>query len=188
MGLFDLALVARAQGDLPEAAARGEESRALAQAVGDTRLLAEALAHLGHVAHAGGDDGRAAALLGESLRLVRAHGLEADTWRLARILAGLAGVGAAQGQPERALRLGGAAAALAEAAGWPLYAPDQAALDGALARARPAVDPKAQAVAWDEGRALTPEQAVNEGLAVEGATTEAAAAGAATPDPATARR
>ena len=186
--LIDLAIVARGRGDLREAAARAEEGRALAQTVGATPLVAEALAHLGHVALAGGDGARAAALLGESLRLVGAHGLEADTWRLARILAGLAGVAAAGGQPERAVRLGAAAAALAAAAGWPLYAPDQAALDGAQARARPAVDPKAQAVAWDEGQALTPEQAVNEGLAVEGATTETASAGAATPDPATARR
>jgi predicted ATPase/class 3 adenylate cyclase len=93
--LIDLTIVARARGDLRGAAARGEEGRALAQAVGATPLVAEALAHLGHVALAGGDAGRAAALLGESLRLVRAHGLEADTWRLARGLAGLAGGGAA---------------------------------------------------------------------------------------------
>ena len=79
---------------------------------------------------------------------------------------------AAGGQPERAVRLGAAAVALAEGAGWPLYAPDQAALDGALARARPALDAAAQAVAWDEGRVLTPAQAVAEGLAVEAATTE----------------
>jgi hypothetical protein len=184
---IDLTIVARAQGDLREAAARGEEGRALAQSVGAIPLVAEALAHLGHVALAGGDGGRAA-LLGESLRLARDHGLEADTWRLARTLAGLAGVAAARREPARAMRLGGAAAALAEASGWPLYAPDQAALDGALARARSALDVQQQAAAWDEGRKLSPAQAVAEGLALAGATTATAPASAATPGPATAPR
>ena len=95
---------------------------------------------------------------------------------------------AAGGQPERALRLGAAAAALAAAAGWPLYDADLAALEGALTRARPALNAAVQATAWDEGRALTPAQAVAEGLAVAGAPRRRARSGAAPPNSVTAPR
>ena len=66
----------------------------------------------------------------------------------------------AQAQPERALRLAGAAAALREATGQPRgAAAERPRLERALARARAALGPAAPA-AWQRGRRMTTEQAV----------------------------
>ena len=78
-----------------------------------------------------------------------------------------ANAAAARGQPGRALRLGGAAAALTQTTGRPLDLADQAALDGGLAPARRALPAAAQATAWAAGQALPLEHAVAEALAPE---------------------
>jgi predicted ATPase/DNA-binding NarL/FixJ family response regulator len=162
--LNNLGAVARAQGDLHEAAAYCEESRALAQETGNTALVADSLAHLGHIAQVEGDSDRAAALLVESLRLLLQRGQAEDAAPRARCLAGLAAVGAARGHPARAVRLGGAAAALAAAPGGPLHPADRAALDGGLAVARRALASDAWAAAWAEGLTMTLEQAAADAL------------------------
>jgi hypothetical protein len=71
-----------------------------------------------------------------------------------------AGIAVGQGQPALALRLAGAAAAHREAMGEPLHPMVQAEVDRWLMPARRALDEAAQVTAWNEGRAITREQAL----------------------------
>jgi predicted ATPase/class 3 adenylate cyclase len=165
--LASLAAVARSQGDVRAAAAFAHECWALAHELGSPALVATSLVHLGHVALAQGDAARAAALFEESLRLFGEGGQERGPPAVlgrAGCLVGLAVLAAARGQPGRALRLGGAAAALAQTTGRPLDPADQAALDGGLAPARRALPAEAQAAARTEGQAMSLEQAVADTL------------------------
>jgi hypothetical protein len=79
-------------------------------------------------------------------------------------LEALAGLAAMQGQPARALRLAGAAAALRDRIGEQPWPANQAALTRRLAAAREALSAEAQAATWADGQALTVEQAVAEAL------------------------
>ncbi len=78
------------------------------------------------------------------------------------MLIGVASLAAAQGQPERALHLNRAAAALREANGIALAVGPQARLERRLERARQALDPAAAEAAWRSGRAWTVEQGISE--------------------------
>ncbi|HEX7973406.1 MAG TPA: hypothetical protein VF498_03285, partial [Anaerolineales bacterium] len=71
---------------------------------------------------------------------------------------------AATGQAERALRLAAAAAALREKIGAPLSPSDQARVDSLLAPARAALPASRQDLIQSEGRQMTLEQAIQEGL------------------------
>lgn len=83
-----------------------------------------------------------------------------DTPDPARPLEELAWVAAAEGRPERAARLYGAAAALREARGVPLTPDERARHTPALAAARARLDEVAWAADWAAGRALSLEAAV----------------------------
>jgi hypothetical protein len=83
---------------------------------------------------------------------------------LASGLEHLAGLAAAQAQPERALRLAGAAAALRDAIGAPLPSAQQNELMGRLAAARGALRDD-EAAAWASGQVMLPEEAVDYALA-----------------------
>ena len=86
-------------------------------------------------------------------------------WRaIAFVLEDFGGLAAAQGQPERALRLAGAAAALREALGAPLPPTERARLERWLAPARDALDEAAQASAHAAGRAMSLEDAMSYAL------------------------
>jgi hypothetical protein len=87
----------------------------------------------------------------DSLALYREVGNEDG---IAYCLAGLAGVAGAEGQPERAARLLGAAEALLEATGVRLIAADRAEYDRNVAAVRAQLDEAAFAAAWAEGRAM----------------------------------
>jgi hypothetical protein len=65
-----------------------------------------------------------------------------------------------QGQSERALTLAGAADRLREEIGSPLPPAERAALDETLDRARKMLDKSRQAVAWNEGKNMSLEEAV----------------------------
>ena len=82
--------------------------------MGDRRGIARLLGNQSFVALHWQDYARAAALCRESLELQLEAG---DSWAIGRYLPVLAGVAFAQGQPERAVRLFGAAAALRERLG-----------------------------------------------------------------------
>jgi hypothetical protein len=71
-----------------------------------------------------------------------------------------AGLAVVRQQPDRAARLCGAAESLRALAGHLRSPFDQADLQATLAAARAALGPEAFAAAWDEGRALSLDQAV----------------------------
>jgi hypothetical protein len=119
--------------------------------------ISNTLIGLGMVALAQGDDGRAAALLQESLRNSRDIGsrdLGGES------LEGLSWVVAAQGQPRRAAALSGAADALRAALAVPLQPDRRAEHDRAVDAMRAALGEEAFAAAWAEGRALPLDEAI----------------------------
>lgn len=77
---------------------------------------------------------------------------------IAASLEGLAALEAGQGAPSLAARLWGAAAALREAIGAPMYPVHRASYEQALAHARTTLGEQVFRDAWAEGRSMTPEQ------------------------------
>jgi hypothetical protein len=123
--------------------------------------IASFLHNLGYVAHRQGDHRRAAALFGESLARFRDAG---DKRGVAFCLIGSAGVAGATRQPERAARLLGAAESLLEAIGARIWPSNRADYDRIVAAARAGLDDVAFNAAWEEGRAMSPEEAVEYAL------------------------
>jgi predicted ATPase/class 3 adenylate cyclase len=162
VSLNNLGNVAVDQGDYAEARARIQEAVNLLREVGDRAALAISLNNLGNVARDQGDFPASAELYQESLRINRELG---DRWALAYLLEDIGRLAAPQGQPERALRLAGAASALRDSIHAPLSSAEQAKLERALAPARQALSVEAQSAAWEAGRAMTAEQALDEALA-----------------------
>ena len=103
-----------ARGDQSRARALYEESLALRQALGDTRLCANSLFHLGELALSSGDRDVAIERYEEGLALARTIG---DTWGTSLALAELAGLHVLAGAYARAETLGTEALALARARG-----------------------------------------------------------------------
>jgi hypothetical protein len=79
----------------------------------------------------------------------------------------LAGVVSAQGQPERAARLFGAAAATRRLIGAPLAPTERSRYERLLAAVRAQLDEGTFAAAWAAGRTLPLEQAIAEALGEE---------------------
>jgi non-specific serine/threonine protein kinase len=152
----------------------------------DDRQIIESLGSLGFVLLGQGEYGEAKALLAESLSLRRELG---DQVGMVQCLAGLAGIANSVGQPERAARLFGAAEALRAASGARLSPADRVDYDHNLAAARGQLGESAFAAAWDEGRAMTLEEAIAEAerIALETAPAQTAAAALGqTPQPSSA--
>ncbi|HEX5501652.1 MAG TPA: tetratricopeptide repeat protein [Thermomicrobiales bacterium] len=158
MVLADLGHLARDRDDLPAARAYLADSRARREASGDRRGVAATDVGLGRVALAGGDTEAARACFAAALAAF--HELDHRAG-IAGALQGFAALAAAWRQPERALRLAGAAAREAELGGstW-----DLPALPG-LEALRRELGATASAAAWAAGRALAPAEAVAEALA-----------------------
>jgi len=79
---------------------------------------------------------------------------------IAASLEGLAALEVGQGAPSLAARLWGAAAALRDTIGAPIYPVYRDYLEQAIARARATLGEQAFRTAWAEGRSLTPQQAL----------------------------
>jgi tetratricopeptide (TPR) repeat protein len=139
------------EGDYPQARALFEESLTIWRELGDSQAVSWVLVNLACVAIDVGDYGAARSLVEESESLAPVEG-----W-ITGLLDSAARRAARDGQPERALRLGGAADAQRKA--WSIPAFLQARLEQVLKPAREALDPVAQEAAWEEGRAMTLEQA-----------------------------
>src|SRR5579859_7800613 len=114
---------------------------------------------LGNVALQEGRYAEAAARFSEGLKFASDFG---DRVLLAHFLEGLSGVASALGQHRRAVRLGGAAGALREAAGAPLHPAWLRIAEGWLAISRAALGDEAASAAWAAGRRLPLEQALAE--------------------------
>jgi predicted ATPase/serine/threonine protein kinase len=156
--------VARDELDYAPARSRYEESLAMFSELGDQPGIASSLADLGNLARDQGDYSSARPLYEESLVIFGELG---DGRGIARVLEGLAGLAAARAQPDRALRLAGAVAALRESLGAPLPPIELARLERSLEPAWQSVAKLAGSAIWREGRAILLEEAINYALRPE---------------------
>ena len=158
--------VARAQGDAAAARSLYEEGLGIFRELGDRWGMAGTLADLGNLARDQKDYATSHSLYGQSIRIFQ----ELEHKRgIARLLECFAFSAAAQLQPERSLRLAGAAAALRQILGAPLSPPEQVEFERILDRARQALTSTAGAAAWMEGWVMPVERAIEEALAPDSA-------------------
>ncbi len=163
--LISLGDVAIRQGDLARAQALYEESLEFFRQVGDRGSVAFSLTRLGDLASLKGDYAAAWTLLAEGLTLHRQLG---DQQGIAECLDGMAGVARGQSQQSRAARLEGASSALRESIGSFRPPLDQENMEKTMASVREALGEEAFAAAWEAGRAMTWEQAVEYALSTAG--------------------
>jgi predicted ATPase len=154
--------LAREQGDVATARSFYEKCLAIFREMEDQWGVAGALADLGNLALDEGDYDTAHALFTESLRTCQ---VTKNKRGIARLLECFASSAAAQSQPERSLRLAGAAAALRQSLGAPLTPREQAQLDRTLQPARQALTQMAGTTAWLEGWGTPVDKAVEQALA-----------------------
>ncbi len=165
--LICLGLAAQEEGDHEQVEALLGESMAMHRELGDERGAAICRSILGVAALERGDPERAALHEEEFLCWTR------ETKEKAGIVYGLmvmAGVATLRGEPPaRAARLWGAEEALREAIGYPRSPYDRAHYDyeGYKAAIRSRLDEAAWEAAWSEGRAMTPEEALEYALSEE---------------------
>jgi non-specific serine/threonine protein kinase len=153
---------ARAEGDLAESTHRFEAALAIARDIGDSRGQVLCLCNLAQTARLAGALDHAGALYLEGLSLAHRLGAQED---ILDSLAGLGGLAVERRQFERAARLLGAAAALADALGVPLQPAEQAQFDHDVAAVRAALPVAAFSRAWETGRSQPLDAAVAEVLA-----------------------
>ena len=155
--LSGLGEVALRLGDYGQATRLLEESLELRRQLGNKWGVGVSLGTLGWVAMRQGDWDRAIARLGESLEVRREIGDQGGSaWCLER----LAEVALAQGKPEKAVRLLSTAAALRISLGSVIDPVDQAEYQDRRTALRTELGEERFASAWNEGRALTLEQAI----------------------------
>jgi predicted ATPase/transcriptional regulator with XRE-family HTH domain len=157
------ATVALGQGVRDRARRLAELSLSLAREIGAREVVSVALPTLAVTARDDGDLEQAATLLAEGLKLSAEVG---DRSNIAYYLEGLAGISASENRWERAARLWGATDALRETIEVIAYphASDRTFYNERLAEARAKLDEEAWDRAWSEGRAMTPEEAVEYAL------------------------
>jgi predicted ATPase/DNA-binding XRE family transcriptional regulator len=153
------------EGDHDRAASMMREGLALARRSGDRASAYIALYSLAQVALARGDHDGAKTLFEEGVTLSEQI---KDQANLAHFLEGLAVVVGAQGEAERSARLFGAAEGLLEVIGAPVYNyyhPDRALYERTQNDVRSLLGEGTFGEVWNEGRAMTFEQAVEYALA-----------------------
>jgi ATP/maltotriose-dependent transcriptional regulator MalT len=161
VALYNLGEVAAYEGNPDAAAAFHERSIELASARQDG-FRTVPLRLLGQLAIDLGDLARARALLAESLLVARDWGKAG--WGVAPALVNLAELAVAEGQPERALRLAGAAAGLREARQARLQPTESARAEARVGSARRTLGDLAATKAWSEGKSMTLDEAVDYAL------------------------
>jgi predicted ATPase len=165
--LSNLGAVAFLQGDYPAARALEEESLALKREIGDKSGIAASLSNLGSVVTEQGDYPAARALEEESLALTREIG---DTKGTIICLAGLGVVAvrlaAGSGQDghveqlERGVKLLGAVEGILESISGVLDRADRLPYERSVKQARGLLGEGIFKRAWDEGRTMSMEQAI----------------------------
>jgi non-specific serine/threonine protein kinase len=148
------------RGDRERARVLTEEGLALARAM-DAQILVRALRAAGDVALATCETEKALAHYREGIALMASHwyGVMRPV-----LLEGLAGVAATRNQPERVLRLAGAAAAEWARLGATASPLRQAWFEGVAESARQAVGEEVSDAAFAEGKAMTSAQALRYAL------------------------
>jgi predicted ATPase/serine/threonine protein kinase len=149
--------VARDQGDSDAARSLYESSLAAFRELKDRWGIAGTLADLGNLAREQRDYRTADSLYRESLNTF--HELEHKRG-IARLLESFACSAGEQSEPERSLRLAGAAAALRESIGAPLTPSEQAKLERTLEPTRRELTTQASRTAWLEGWVMPVEVAI----------------------------
>ncbi|HEY3079372.1 MAG TPA: tetratricopeptide repeat protein [Chloroflexota bacterium] len=155
--LGDLGEVAVAQGDHAEARRVYQEGLALWRELGNRQALANQQNGLAYVLTEERDHATARALFEEALLIRRESGAPV---RVSWSLAGFAFLAAAQGQPRRALRLAGAAAALRRAPGFRVPPSSVVRLERKLGPIRAELGQAAAEAVWAAGEAMSLEEAV----------------------------
>jgi predicted ATPase/class 3 adenylate cyclase/Tfp pilus assembly protein PilF len=160
--LKNLGDLAYAQRDYAQARALYEEGIAICREVGDRRGVAMQLSDLGKVAVAVGDYPAARVLSQECLPLMRELG---DLRGMTEVLEGLAIVALARKDADRAVRIMSAAERLRDEIGFPLRPKERSDFERQMASLRAASpDAKAFDQAWQAGRAMTVDEAVDYAL------------------------
>jgi tetratricopeptide (TPR) repeat protein len=152
------------QGDQEQAVGRFEDGLALGRWIGDRAAIYNALYTLAQVALVRGEHEPAASNFIEGMGLSEEMG---DLANVAYCLEGLATVAGARGEAERSARLFGAAQGLHETIGvpvWTYYRPDRSLYERTMADLREALGQAAFAVMFSEGRAMSPERAIEYAL------------------------
>jgi predicted ATPase/DNA-binding SARP family transcriptional activator len=157
IALRGLGTAALNQGNMTAARPLLDESLALMREVGDTFGTALALNYLGFATLRLEAYAAARSLLDEGLALMWQMGHKIG---IAEAIEGLAGVAAQTGQPSRAAQLFSAAEALRTAIGAPMSPADRAFVEPDLVAARAELSAAGFAMAWEAGRSLSSEQAV----------------------------
>jgi predicted ATPase/DNA-binding CsgD family transcriptional regulator len=165
--------VALAQGDLERAVELGAESLEMYRASRDAYGIVMCLLHIAFVMMARSDYKSTAALLREGMQLSRE--LEHKVF-IQYCMTGLAGVAASKGFLVRAARLWGAAERVSEISGGSIVREGKSTIgyERVLNAARSQLGEAAWTAAWAEGRAMSPEPAIEYALE-RGTTPEPAA-------------
>jgi predicted ATPase/Tfp pilus assembly protein PilF len=153
-------LLAYYEGRPEQATTSLEEATALARRFRFMPDLARSLTALGRVSVAQGDEASAAARLREGLSLYQHINHRHGAVTALEAVAGLA-IGT---DPRHAARLLGATEAFRSAMGTPLPPVDQPAFERALADLHDRLDEDSLAALWEEGRAMSSEQAIASAL------------------------
>jgi non-specific serine/threonine protein kinase len=175
------------QGDQERAVARFEEGLALARWIEDRASTYNALYALAQVALIRGEYELATSSFREGMGLSEEMG---DLANVAYCLEGLATVAGARDEAERSARLFGVAHGLHETIGapvWTYYNADRSLYERTMADLREALGEAAFEMAFSEGRAMSPERAIEYALDAavpEPPTAELARISAAKPAPA----
>jgi adenylate cyclase len=156
VSLNNLGNVAIDQGCYDEARRLHEEGLALRREVGDMWVVANSLNNLGNLARGQGDTAEAESRYRESLKIVREYN---DRWAMAYLLEDMAYLANLQGQPQRGLRLIGAAETLRQAIGAPRSTAEQHKLAAGLDSARQVLGEPAAAEILAEGGKMNFEEA-----------------------------
>jgi tetratricopeptide (TPR) repeat protein len=162
--LLYLGDVSRSRGELDRAERHLGECLEIARELGDNFIVAAAQLALGNVATERGHYDGAISLCAGVLVLLRELDNRQD---MASVLDEMACAVGARGDPERALRLAGAASGLRETARRALQPSERAALDRWLDAFRRALGPQHAERAYDEGRAMPFEEALDYALGSE---------------------
>jgi tetratricopeptide (TPR) repeat protein len=159
--LWNLSLVAQDRADYATARALLTETLTLARELGTEEMTAGSMLNLASIERLEGSLAEAEHLYRDSLKIYCHINIKAGIpWTLE----GLGKLAVFAGQWKRAARLFGTAEALREAIGRPLPPNSQEDYDRHVALLRAGLEGEAFAAAWEEGRALTVEQAVEEAL------------------------
>ncbi len=156
-----MGLIAYKDGNYAAARASYEECLTIYRRLGHQIGISEALAHLGHALIQQREYAGARRLFEESLSLERR--LE-NLPLLSRGLEGLAAVAAGQRQFLRAVQLWGAEQGMRDALGIPLAPGSKPGHEEKFAAALASLGEAAFTAAWDAGRAMTPDGAVEYAL------------------------